>query len=568
LIPDSFKEADHVAVYFEAATVIIALVLLGQIMELRARHQTGSAIRELLSLSPPTARVIRDEIERELPLAQVRSGDILRVVPGDKIPVDGEITEGSSSIDESMLTGEPIPVTKHPKDVVIGGTVNQNGAFLMTANHVGEDTVLSQIVRMVSHAQRSRAPIQSLADQVAGWFVPAVILIVLATFALWAWLSPVEPRLAYALVNAVAVLIIACPCALGLATPMSIMVGVGRGAQAGVLVKNTEVLEVLEKIDTLVLDKTGTLTEGRPRLTDRIAARAVSEDELLRLAASVEQNSEHPLGRAIVEAALDQEMTLTSPTSFQSVTGGGVLGVVGDQYIRIGKPEFFTDNGVEGVGEFGSRAIVLQGEGGTVMYVAIDDTMAGLLAVADPIKPSADAAIREMHQLGLKVIMMTGDNERTAWAVARQLAIDDVHADMSPQGKHERVKALKEDGQRVAMAGDGINDAPALAEANVGIAMGTGTDVAIESAGVTLVKGDLQGICKAIRLSRRTLQNIRQNLFFAFLYNGLGIPVAAGALVPLLGVGALLNPMFAAAAMSFSSVSVILNSLRLRRLTL
>ncbi|REJ65676.1 MAG: heavy metal translocating P-type ATPase [Planctomycetota bacterium] len=565
MIPDSFKEDGHVAVYFEAAATIIALVLLGQVLELRARRRTGSAIRELLSLAPPTARVIRDGQEREVPLEEVSEGDILKVVPGEKVPVDGEIVSGKSTVDESMLTGEPIPVSKQTGDGVIGGTVNQTGSFQMRASRVGEDTVLSQIVQMVADAQRSRAPIQRVADIVAGWFVPAVVLIAVVTFIAWAWLSPVEPRLAFALVNAVAVLIIACPCALGLATPMSIMVGVGRGAKDGVLIKDAEVLEIMEQVDTIVVDKTGTLTEGRPRLTECIAVDADMEDELLRLAASVEQNSEHPLGRAIVEAAKEREIKLATVDDFESITGGGVLGKIERTAVLIGKPAFLREQGVEDVEALDDRAEKLQREGRTVMFVAVDGLFAGLLAVSDPIKQSTPDAVRELHKLGLKIIMLTGDNERTAQAVAEKLGIDEVEAGVSPQDKNQRVRALKSEGRKVAMAGDGINDAPALAEADVGIAMGTGTDVAIESAGVTLVKGDLRGIVKAVRLSRRTMRNIRQNLFFAFIYNALGVPVAAGVLVPLFGMGALLNPMIAAAAMSFSSVSVVGNALRLRR---
>ncbi|MCB9925286.1 MAG: heavy metal translocating P-type ATPase [Planctomycetaceae bacterium] len=564
VIPDSFKEGGHVAVYFEAAAVIIALVLMGQVLELRARRRTSSAIRELLSLAPPTGRVVRDGEEREVPLDEVHEGDILKVVPGEKVPVDGEITAGNSSVDESMITGEPVPVSKKTGDAVIGGTVNQTGSFEMRANRVGEDTVLSQIVQMVANAQRSRAPIQRVADTVAGLFVPAVVLVALVTFAAWAWLSPEEPRLAFALVNAVAVLIIACPCALGLATPMSIMVGVGRGAKDGVLIKDAEVLEILEKVDTIIVDKTGTLTEGRPKLTECIPMDSVNEHELLEFVAAVERNSEHPLGRAIVEAAEERGIKLASVEEFDSTTGGGVSGSVGGKRVLIGKAAFLAERNVSDLNALTTEAEKLQREGHTVMFAAIDGRFAGLLAVSDPIKASTPAAVRELHELGLKIIMLTGDNERTARAVAEKLGIDEVGAGFSPQDKHERVRALKDDGRKVAMAGDGINDAPALAEADAGIAMGTGTDVAIESAGVTLVKGDLRGIVKAVRLSRRTMRNIRQNLFFAFFYNVLGVPVAAGVLVPLFGMGALLSPMIAAAAMSFSSVSVVANALRLR----
>ena len=564
VIPDSFKEDGHVAVYFEAAAVIIALVLLGQVLELRARRRTSSAVRELLSLAPPTARIVRGSQEAEIPLDKVRAGDVLKVVPGEKVPVDGEILTGNSTIDESMLTGEPVPVTKQTGDQVIGGTVNQTGSFQMRADRVGENTVLSQIVQMVAGAQRSRAPIQRVADVVASWFVPAVVMVAIVTFIAWTWLSPEEPRLAFALVNAVAVLIIACPCALGLATPMSIMVGVGRGAKEGVLIKDAEVLEILERVDTLIVDKTGTLTEGRPKLTDCIPVESVDRDELLAAAASVERYSEHPLGRAIVEAAQDRQMEPESVEQFDSTTGGGVSGQVGGQRILIGKPAFLANHDVQGVDLLAAQAENLQLQGRTVMFAAIDSRFAGLLVVSDPIKASTPDAVRELHELGLKIIMLTGDNERTARAVARQLGIDEMEAGVSPQRKSERVQALKAEGRKVAMAGDGINDAPALAAADAGIAMGTGTDVAIESAGVTLVKGDLRGIVKAVRLSRRTMGNIRQNLFFAFIYNALGVPVAAGALVPLFGMGALLNPMFAAAAMSLSSLSVVANALRLR----
>jgi Cu+-exporting ATPase len=572
-IPQSLKQHGHAEVYFEAAAVIVALVLLGQVLELRARKATSGAIRELLSLAPPTARVVRDGREVEVPLEEVHEGDVLRVAPGDKIPVDGELTGGKSTVDESMITGEPVPVAKGVGDSVIGGTVNQTGAFQMRASRVGQDTVLAQIVDLVAQAQRSRAPIQRVADVVAGWFVPTVVLAAIVTFTAWAFFSPVEPALAYALVNAVAVLIIACPCALGLATPMSIMVGVGRGAREGVLIKDAEVLEILESVDTIVVDKTGTLTEGRPRLTEIVPAVAsaiaagsgLNEEELLRLAASVEEDSEHPLSRAITGAAADRGIALGKSDDFDSITGGGVEGNVEGKSVLVGTPALLRDRGVSDVDPLTTRAEQLQQEGRTVMFVAIDCHAAGLLAVADPIKDSTPEAIRALHEMGLSVIMLTGDNERTARAVAEKLGIDDVVAGVSPQEKSAKIELLQRQGRKVAMAGDGINDAPALAAADVGIAMGTGTDVAIESAGVTLVKGDLGGIVRAVRLSRRTMQNIRQNLFFAFIYNTLGVPIAAGALVPFLGMNALLNPMIAAAAMSFSSVSVIANSLRLRR---
>jgi Cu+-exporting ATPase len=565
MIPDSFKENGHVAVYFEAAAVIIALVLLGQVLELRARRRTGNAVRELLSLAPPTARVVVNGQEQELPLEEVRESDILKVVPGEKIPVDGEIISGKSSIDESMLTGEPVPVSKQTGDLVMGGTVNQTGSFQMRAKHVGEGTVLSQIVRMVADAQRSRAPIQRIVDVVASWFVPAVVLIAIVTFVVWAWLSPEEPRLGFALINAVAVLIIACPCALGLATPMSIMVGIGRGAQEGVLIKDAVVLEVLEQVDTIVVDKTGTLTEGRPKLTECIPTESISEKELLEYASAVERNSEHPLGRAIIDAAREKGIDLAAVDEFDSTTGGGVSGTVKGKSVLIGKLDFLVDQRVRNIETMRERAETLQHDGHTVMFVAVNGQFAGLLAVSDPIKASTPDAVQELHDLGLRIIVLTGDNKRTALAVAKNLGIDEVEAGISPQDKNARVRALKTKGSKVAMAGDGINDAPALAEADVGIAMGTGTDVAIESAGVTLVKGDLRGIVKAVRLSRSTMRNIRQNLFFAFIYNILGVPVASGVLVPFLGMGALLNPMIAAAAMSLSSVSVIGNALRLRQ---
>ena len=564
LIPESFKEHGHVAVYFEAAAVIVALILLGQVLELRARRRTSGALRELMSLAPPTARVILDGQEQEIALDAVQEGEILKVVPGEKVPVDGEILSGRSTVDESMLSGEPLPVTKVAGDSVIGGTVNQTGAFEMRASRVGRETVLSQIVQMVADAQRSRAPIQRVADLVSSWFVPAVVFVAIGTFIAWSLFSPVEPKLAFALVNAVAVLIIACPCALGLATPMSIMVGVGRGAKSGVLIKDAEVLEVMETVDTVVVDKTGTLTNGRPSLTEVLPVKDVTDEELLRYAAAVEQNSEHPLGRAIVGAARERNLELHAPDEFDSVTGGGVVGVVDGKNVLVGKPDFLRSNDVADVESLSNDAERLQNEGRTVMFVAIDGRFAGLLAVSDPIKESSPQAVQTLHDLGLKVIMLTGDNEHTAKAVGRKLGIDEVFAGVSPQDKHERIKALRAEGRVVAMAGDGINDAPALAAANVGVAMGTGTDVAIESAGVTLINGDLSGIVKSVQLSRATMRNIRQNLFFAFVYNMLGVPVAAGVLVPLFGLSALLNPMLAAAAMSLSSVSVISNALRLR----
>ena len=567
LIPDAFRHQGTVHVYFEAAAVIVTLVLLGQVLELRARRRTGAAIRELLSLAPPTARIVRDGQEREVALEEVHQGDILRVRPGEKIPVDGKLTDGKSTVDEAMITGEPMPVEKQKDDPVIGGTVNQTGSFLMLAEKVGGDTVLSRIVNMVADAQRSRAPIQKVADTVAGYFVPAVLVSAVITFLVWAIVQPEQPALAYAFVNAVAVLIIACPCALGLATPMSIMVGIGRGAKEGVLIKNAEVLETMEKVDTVVVDKTGTLTEGRPKLTECIPVSPVTEEDLLRFAASVEQNSEHPLAHAIVVGARDRKLSVPTVDQFNSVTGGGVYGTVEGKQILIGKRALLADKNVQNLAALDSRADELQKQGRTVMFVAVDQQFAGLVAVSDPIKASTAQAVKSLHDLGLRIIMLTGDNEKTAKTVADKLGIDEFHAGVQPEDKHERIKALKAEGRKVAMAGDGINDAPALAEADVGIAMGTGTDVAIESAGVTLVKGDLRGIVRAIKLSRHTMRNIRQNLFFALIYNALGVPIAAGVLYPI-SAHLLLNPMIAAAAMSFSSVSVVANALRLRAMRL
>lgn len=562
LIPEAFREAGSVQVYFEAAAMITSLVLLGQVLELRARRRTGAAIRELLSLAPPTATVVRNGQETEVPLEHVKQGDTLRVHPGEKIPVDGTVVEGQSAVDESMITGEPIPVGKGVEDEVIGGTVNQTGSFLMRAETVGEDTILSQIIGMVANAQRSRAPIQRVADTVAGYFVPVVVLAAVITFIVWAVFPPRQPALAYALVNAVAVLIVACPCALGLATPMSIMVGVGRGAKEGVLIKDAAVLETLEQIDTIVVDKTGTLTVGKPSLTECIPTESFSEAELLMFAASVERSSEHPLGHAIVQAARDRDIQTAAVENFDSITGGGVHGTVQNREVLIGKRPLLEEKDVQGLAALSERASQLQGQGHTLMYVAVNGRFAGLLAVSDPIKESTPDAVRTLHQLGLRVIMLTGDNDKTAQTVADKLGIDEFKAGVRPQDKHQFVKELQASGRRVAMAGDGINDAPALAQADVGIAMGTGTDVAIEAAGVTLVKGDLRGIVKALQLSRRVMTNIRQNLFFAFIYNMLGVPIAAGVLYPVFHL--LLNPMIAAAAMSFSSVSVISNALRLR----
>jgi len=563
-IPHQFRHDGGVPVYFEAAAVIITLVLLGQLLELRARHRTGAAIRELLSLAPPVARVVRDGEEREVPLDEVHQGDVLRVRPGEKIPVDGRLTDGGSAVEESMITGEPMPVEKRAGDAVIGGTLNQTGSFLMVADKVGKDTVLARIIGMVADAQRSRAPIQKVADAVAGYFVPAVLAIAVITFLVWAIAAPEQPPLAWAFVNAVAVLIIACPCALGLATPMSIMVGIGRGAREGVLVKNAEVLERLEKVDTVVVDKTGTLTAGRPTLTECIPVAPILEADLLRLAASVEQQSEHPLARAIVAGAAARNIAVPAVAHFDSITGGGARGTVEGREVLVGKRAWLAEEQIADLAALDNRAAALERQGRTVMHVAVDRRLAGLIAVSDPIKASTPEAVRSLHDLGLRLIMLTGDSEETARTVAVGLGIEEFRAGVKPEGKHELVRALQAEGRTVAMAGDGINDAPALAAADVGIAMGTGSDAAIESAGVTLVKGDLRGIVKAIDLSRRTMQNIRQNLFFALIYNALGVPIAAGVLYPL-SSHLLLNPMIAAAAMSLSSVSVVANALRLRR---
>jgi Cu+-exporting ATPase len=566
IFPDAFRGADgSVAVYFEAAAVIITLVLLGQVLELKARSQTSNAIKALLGLAPKTARLVRpDGGETDVPLDRVHPGDMLRVRPGEKVPVDGVVIEGSSFIDESMISGEPIPVEKVAGDRVTGATVNGTGGFIMEAQRVGTHTLLAQIVRMVSEAQRSRAPIQRLADVVAGYFVPVVVLAAAVTFAVWAIFGP-DPAMAYAIINAVAVLIIACPCALGLATPMSIMVGTGRGATVGVLIKNAEALEILEKVDTLVVDKTGTLTEGKPRLTRVVPAAGVDERELLRLAASLERGSEHPLAAAIVAGAQERNLALETARDFESVTGKGVIGGVGGRRVALGNLKLLEQLNVDPAG-LDTRAEDLRREGETVMFVVLDDRAAGLIGVADPIKVSTPEAIRLLQADGVKIVMLTGDNRTTAEAVGRQLGLDDIEAEVLPEQKGEVVKRLQAKGRIVAMAGDGINDAPALALAQVGIAMGTGTDVAMESAGVTLVKGDLRGIARARRLSRATMRNIRQNLFWAFIYNSLGVPIAAGVLYPIFGL--LLSPMLAAAAMSFSSVSVIGNALRLRKLAL
>ncbi|HEY5594702.1 MAG TPA: heavy metal translocating P-type ATPase [Nitrospiria bacterium] len=566
IFPQSFRHSNgHVGVYFEAAAVITVLVLLGQVLELRARSRTSAAIRSLLNLAPKTARRFREDgTEEDVSLEQVKSGDRLRVRPGEGIPVDGVVLEGTSSVDEAMITGEPIPVEKGPGVRVTGGTINGTGGFIMRAERVGSDTLLARIVRMVSEAQRSRAPIQRLADTVSAYFVPTVVLTAVVTFVIWALIGP-EPRMVYALVNAVAVLIIACPCALGLATPMSIMVGTGRGATAGVLFKNAEALELLEKIDTLVLDKTGTLTEGRPRLDTVLALSGYNENEVLGLAGGLERGSEHPLAAAIVAGAQEKAVALESPQDFRSVTGKGVVGKIGGRDVALGNRALFEELGIT-PGELSGRSELLRKEGQTVVWLAVGGRPAGLLGVSDPIKSSTPEAIAALKRHGIRTVMLTGDNRTTAVAVARKLGLDDVMAEVLPEQKADSIKRLQASGRMVAMAGDGINDAPALAQARVGIAMGTGTDVAIESAGVTLVKGDLRGIIRAIRLSRGTMKNIRQNLFFAFIYNVLGVPIAAGVLYPAFGL--LLSPMIAAAAMSFSSVSVITNALRLRRLSL
>jgi Cu+-exporting ATPase len=566
IFPASFRGPEgEVAVYFEAAAVIVTLVLLGQVLELRARSRTGAAIRALLGMAPKTARRVREDgSEEDVPLEEVRPGDRLRVRPGEKVPVDGEVIEGHSAVDESMITGEPIPVEKGQGDRAVGATVNQTGSLVIRAEKVGSDTLLAQIVQMVAEAQRSRAPIQGLADTVAGYFVPAVVGIAVVTFAVWGLAGP-EPRMAHALVNAVAVLIIACPCALGLATPMSIMVATGRGATAGVLFKNAEAIEMLRQVDTLVVDKTGTLTEGRPRLVSVVAADGFEESEVLRLAASLERGSEHPLAAAIVRGAEERDLTLARAQDFDSHTGRGVTGRVEERSVALGNLRLLEELGVE-AGSVADRAEELRSEGQTAMFVAVEGRIAGLVGVADPVKETTREAIRLLHEDDVRIVMVTGDSETTARAVARELDLDEVTAEVLPDQKVDVVKRLQDEGRVVAMAGDGVNDAPALATAHVGIAMGTGTDVAMESAGVTLVKGDLRGIARARQLSRATMRNIRQNLFFAFVYNSLGVPVAAGVLYPF--VHLLLNPMIAAAAMSMSSVSVVGNALRLRRTSL
>jgi len=562
LFPDAYRSADGmVPLYFESAAVIVALVLVGQVLELRARERTGGAIRALLDLAPKTAHIVGDDGNDEtVPLDSVQPGDRIRVLPGEQVPVDGAVLDGRSLVDESMLTGEPLPVQKSAGEMVTGGTLNQTGSFVFQAERVGEDTMLSQIVQMVAEAQRSRAPIQGLADRVAGLFVPAVVAVALIALVVWLTVGP-EPRLAFALTAAVSVLIIACPCALGLATPMSIMVATGRGAQAGVLIRNAEALERFARVDTLVVDKTGTLTEGRPRVTTIRPESDMDEDALLRLAAGVERASEHPLAQAVTEAARARELRVSEPAAFEAVTGFGVIATVENRRVVIGNSRMMDKVGCDVRTVFDS-AKQLHRDGNTVLFVSVDEMAAGLIAVSDPIKESAQAAIDGLHASGLRIVMATGDHNTTAGAVARQLGIDEVHAEVLPGDKAALVQQLQKDGARVAMAGDGINDAPALAQADVGIAMGAGTDVAIESAGMTLVAGDLNGVVRARRLAVATMRNIRQNLFLAFVYNSVGVPVAAGILYPF--IGALLSPMIAAAAMSLSSVSVIGNALRLR----
>ena len=566
IFPESFLgHGGRPEVYFESAAIIVTLVLLGQVLELRARRQTSSAIKALLNLNPKTARRLRpDGSDEEIPLDHIERGDSLRVRPGDRVPVDGVVQEGNSAVDESMITGESMPVEKSAGIKVVGGTVNQTGSFIMRAEKLGSETLLAQIVRMVAEAQRSRAPIQSLADKVSGYFVPAVVLVAVLTFIVWAIWGP-EPRFAYALVNAVAVLIIACPCAVGLATPMAVMVGTGRGAHAGVLVKDAEALELMEKVDTLVLDKTGTLTEGKPRMTSILATGSVSEVDLLLLVAAVEKLSEHPVAAAIVREAEQRKLKLPQAANFQSFTGQGVAGEVLGRKIAVGTPDFLAGMGVD-TGPISLQAETLRKQGQTVVLAAVEGKAAGLIAVADPIKPSARDAVTALKQSGLRLVMLTGDNRATAQAIARELGIAEFEAEVLPQQKLAIVKKLQAEGRILAMAGDGVNDAPALAQADVGIAMGTGTDVAMESGDITLIKGDLNALMRARNLSRASMRNIRQNLFFAFIYNMLGVPIAAGVLYPFTGL--LLQPVFAAAAMSFSSVSVIANALRLRRVKL
>lgn len=563
IFPPSFQDkSNQIPVYFEAASVITVLVLLGQVLELRARDRTSHAIRALLNLAPKTARVIsEDKSEKDIPLEEVKKGDTLRVRPGEKVPTDGIVLEGSSSIDESMITGEPFPVTKHTGDKVTGATLNGNGSFIMRAERVGSETLLSRIIQMVSDAQRSRAPIQKLADRVSSYFVPVVVATAILTFIIWGLMGP-SPALAHALINAVAVLIIACPCALGLATPMSIMVGVGQGARSGILIKNAEALELMSKVDTVVVDKTGTLTEGKPKLTTILSFGEKNEDELLLLAASLEISSEHPLGTPIVSRAKEKSLSFLPVEDFKSMTGKGVIGKITGKTVAIGNQKLLSDLKID-LSIASEKTESLRQQGQTVLYLAIDEKLAGVLAVSDVIKTSTKEAIEMLHKEGVRIVMVTGDNKTTARAVGQALGIDEIEAEVLPENKNKIIKDLQAEGRIVAMAGDGINDAPALAQANVGIAMGTGTDIAIESAGITLVKGDLRGIARARKLSHATMRNIKQNLWFAFIYNTLGVPVAAGVLYPVFGL--LLSPIIASAAMTLSSVSVIMNSLRLNR---
>ena len=563
IFPGSLKKMGKIDLYFEAAAVITVLIILGQLLEAKARSQTGRAIKALLGLAAKNAHRVREGVEEEVPIDAVQKGDMLRVRPGEKIPLDGVIVEGRSSVDESMISGEPMPVEKNTGDRVIGATVNQTGTFVMKTQKVGAETLLSQIVHMVAEAQRSRAPIQKLADTISGYFVPVVVLICVVTFIIWANWGP-EPKLAYAIVNAIAVLIIACPCALGLATPMSIMVGVGRGAQAGVLIKNAEAIEKAEKITHVLTDKTGTLTEGKPKVTACVPGQGWDEQRFMGVAASIEQSSEHPLARAIIDHAKAKNARIGSVEDFESVTGGGIKGKLNGQGIILGKQKFIEDQKINIPEDLRNKSVELQAKAQTVVWLAVEQKVVGILGISDPVKKTTPEAIEALHKMGIKVVMLTGDNQQTAQVIAKELNIDDVRSELEPKTKQEMVKQFKAQGAVVMMAGDGINDAPALAQADVGVAMGTGTDVAIESAGITLVRGDLTGIVKALRLSRAVMRNIRQNLFFAFIYNALGIPVAAGVLYPVFGI--LLSPIIAGAAMSFSSVSVIGNSLRLRRI--
>lgn len=553
---------NNIPIYFEAASGITILVLVGQVLELKARQRTGNAIRELLNYAPATAHRLQDGVEQEVPIQDVHVGDFLQVRPGEKVPVDGIIVEGHSTVDESMITGEAIPVEKIPGEKVTGGTLNQAGTILFRAEHVGSETILARIVQMVSSAQRSRAPIQKTVDRVSAFFVPCVILIALLTFIVWLFVGP-EPRLSHAIMNSVAVLIIACPCALGLATPMSLMVGLGRGAQMGVLIRDAEALEQLEQVNTVVIDKTGTLTEGKPGIQTIAASRSLSEDDLLRIAASVEQYSEHPIGKAVAQEALKRHLTISKAVNFETAAGGGVSGVVDGQKVFVGNLSFLQSLGISPSDEFNKKVSDMQSKGQTTLFIGLDKAIIGIIALSDRIKPTTSEAVKGLHRLGLRLIMLTGDNIHTAQAVGQQLGIDEVHANVKPADKYLFIEELKKKGLIVAMAGDGINDAPALAAAHVGIAMGTGSDAAMESAGVTLIKGDLLGIERAIQLSRATMRNIRQNLFLAFIYNIASVPIAAGVLYPFTGL--LLNPMVASAAMSLSSVSVVLNALRLRK---